>query len=72
MKKIAIALFLSAILGTSVLAGCSPKEETPAPDTTKEEAAPEAEQPAAEEEFAVQPWRRNFKHIIFFNWVKLI
>lgn len=42
MKKIAIALFLSAILGTSVLAGCSPKEETPAPDTTKEEAAPEA------------------------------
>ncbi len=52
MKKIAIALFLSAILGTSVLAGCSPKEETPAPDTTQEEAAPEAEQPAAEEEFA--------------------
>ena len=52
MKKIAIALFLSAILGTSVLAGCSPKEETPAPDTTQEEAAPEAEHPAAEEEFA--------------------
>ena len=52
MKKIAIALFLSAILGSSVLAGCSPKEETPAPDTTQEEAAPEAEQPAAEEEFA--------------------
>lgn len=52
MKKISIALFLSAILGISVLAGCSPKEEIQVPDTTKEEAAPVAEQPAAEEQFA--------------------